>query len=380
MKLYSTSMLNAAHFIVGQTGTPAYSEGQPGCGKSNWHNALANTLKLSYWQFCPEGHIPEDVPGSGVPKPSVYEDGETEVYKKLPWEAFHNVVTNPTKWLVLVDELTCVEQDMQSALQGFLCNPPEGLLIYAAGNPISQAANAHELRPSVVNRMWMGRWQTPWDDVFEGWDGGMVFPDPQIPVLPPNWRQFMDGVVPNIKRFLLECVDVREQDVPEEPMTPYASARSWTNTLLGLAAGYSVQANQQIRYEIMAGLVGTPIAQQYSAWESELALPEMAELATDHKMAVEYLSKASSADLLSCLGGLVNYTLQQMQGEEADAAWLNCQELFDKVAAKGRYEHVWLPYAKLRSNKPKDLNPTLCDLDRKVVASHQAVTQLTAED
>lgn len=282
--------LNHAHFIVGQSGTVAASEGPPGSAKTASHEALAIATKRRFQSYRLDELIPEDIGGYPVRDELEFGGKKFPVMRRLPDERLLRCLLEPS--VVLIDELTNVGGAMQAAALQLindgigkylaqLAGDPslyskDRTWIFAAFNPIEQAASGNPLTPPLVNRMWIGKWQTDFETWHAGMERGLKFEAPSVPILPENWRDTLPHYGRVVSQFLRVRNELREA-IPDDPMAmtkPYPTIRSWANVARALAAADSVSAGEEVIAEICTGLVGEGAGLELAQWMSQKDVPD----------------------------------------------------------------------------------------------------------
>tara|TARA_Y100000401_G_C8325741_1_gene228138 strand:- start:4133 stop:5236 length:1104 start_codon:yes stop_codon:yes gene_type:complete len=294
--------LNWAYMIAPQAGVAAMAYGDPGTGKTETIKALAGATSRLWILNSLDQKEPEAM--GGFPKPSeITHRGRTyPVVKRIPEEDFVRAKLEPS--VMLIDEFTCVSEEIQAAALGWMASPPENCWVFAAGNRIEQAANGNELTEPMINRMLIVDWEVDVDSWSEGMNNGGEFSPPEVPILPAGWQEFGKIYAVQIAEFVTGDTTHSRPDYlnkvndPERMGLPFPSQRSWTNLAKVLGAADSVGANMDTKNKIAAGMVGEHIALEFMAFlelseykspEEILANPTETEIPKQAHVALSYI-------------------------------------------------------------------------------------------
>jgi hypothetical protein len=269
-----TQQLNFAHWIAGQAGVIPLSLGIPGVAKTEMHRAMAKAAGRVFRALMLDQCLPEDLGGYPVVRQIGCNGSAVDVMAKVHDERFVRCRLEPS--VLLIDELTNVGHSTQAAALQVMAEGIEGCWIYAAANPIDKAAAGVDLTPPMVNRLCVLQWETDREAVLKGWRHGFVFPEPSIPILPDNWRDFCPKWGTLLAMFIERFPDLLEAFPHDlaKASEPWPSPRSWTNVGLLRAAGESIGASDETLAKMDVGCVGLGAASQWQHWLEEQGLPD----------------------------------------------------------------------------------------------------------
>ncbi len=274
--------INAAHFIAGQAGVVPLSLGIPGVGKTAVHEALSRKTSRNFFAYLLDQMLPEDLGGFPAVRDYKLADGSfIDVMKRVHDERFIRARHEPS--ILLFDELTNVGQSVQAAALQIINSGIPGAWIFAAANPVDQAANGCDLAPPMVNRLCILDWEVDRAAIMSGFEHGFVFPEPVIPVLPDNWHDFAPKHGQLLKGFLAQKISLLEAFPKniEQATKPYPTPRSWTNAGKLLAACESVGAPRDVQVKAVYGCVGNGAGAEFFNWLDSQDLPDPEALLRD---------------------------------------------------------------------------------------------------
>lgn len=305
------SQTNWAPLIAGQAGVVPLSLGIPGVAKTAFFECLAMV------------HVLEEARLRAELEPSV----------------------------VLLDELTCAGHSIQAAALQWVNNPSANCWMFAAANPPDKAAAGVDLTPPMVNRLCVLPWETPVEAIREGWRNGLAFPDPQVPLLPNNWRDYLAKWGVLLDEFIQRFPD-RLEAYPKDPAKaaePYPTPRSWTNVIKLLAAAESVSASKNVRRLLTVGCVGDGAGAEFLAFLDMQALPDPEEVLASP----ETLQLPRRGDLAVAI---VKSILARVETDNSCSRWERCCDVFERTYSQNK-EVAMAGYGKLWKLKPADYNP-----------------------
>ncbi len=323
------SQTNWAHFIAGQAGVVPLSLGMPGTAKTAVHRALAQQAKRRFIPLMLDQMLPEDLGGIPVPRTIEINGQPQDCVVKLLDEGLVRALAEPT--VVLIDELTNASHSLQAAALQMINEPPPGCWMFAAANPLHQAANGVELAPPMVNRLCVLEWSWHNEERRAGWRSGFrSYPSPVLPIVPPDYLETFGTFWGEI---LCQCEDrfpemFGEGAYPEDPSKasqPWPSPRSWTNVGKLLAAADSVGADAVTKDALIKGCVGTAAGQQFQRFVTSLQLPDPEELLSQpHTLKLPQRFDLSRAIIASVIGRIrANATAQRWEAayDLLEVAW-----------------------------------------------------------
>ena len=131
---------------------PICIHGSPGCGKSSIIKGICDELKIDFIDVRLSQIGPEDIKGLPVPNKELH---QMDWYVNGVWPR------NPNgKGIIFLDEITAADRSIQVAAYelildrrlGKLYNVPDGYLIVAAGNTVTDHAVATTMSSALANR------------------------------------------------------------------------------------------------------------------------------------------------------------------------------------------------------------------------------------
>jgi hypothetical protein len=265
--------VNWAHYIAMQAGVVPLSLGIPGVAKTASHAALARKAGRTFLPIMLDQCLPEDLGGFPVVRDLEIGEAKVSVMRKVLDERM--MLARQTPSAVLVDELTNCAHSVQAAALEFLNNPPDGCWMGAAANPVDKAASGVDLAPPMVNRLCALEWETDVEAIEEGWRNGFEFPEPEVPILPADWKAYCVKWGRLLAQFRVHFPDLIEaypQD-PTQASQPWPSPRSWTNAGKLLAAAESVGASDAVQAKLVYGCVGQAPGTVFLRWLADQDLP-----------------------------------------------------------------------------------------------------------
>lgn len=266
--------INWAHWIAGQVGLVPYSEGDPGEAKTASHAIFARMVGRTFTELSLGDYEAEDIGGYPSPVTQKVDGKEVHFVRKLPIEPIALAQHSPS--VLLVDEFGSVEERKQVAGLKLINDGIDGCFMFACGNPVNLAANGNELSCPMVNRVLFRQWEFDVEAHQEGSRNGLNFPNPSIPLVPPNWMAF-HGKWGSLKADYIQSHPDALRAAPrtaEAQCRPWPSPRSWTNMERFLAAAESVGAKEDVLREGASGLIGESAANAFFNYVKELDLAD----------------------------------------------------------------------------------------------------------
>ena len=266
--------VNWSYWIAGQAGVIPVAFGMPGVAKTESTRALARAAGRLFLPVMLDQVLPEDLGGYPVVRQVEHEGRSLDVMRRVHDERFVRARLEPS--VLLIDELTNVGHAQQAAALQLMAEGIEGCWIFAAANPPEQAAAGIELTPPMVNRLCVLQWELDRDAIRTGWRQGLVFPSPDIPLLPSDWMHGAakwGALLCEFERAFPDLLDAFPRDVAQASQ-PFPSPRSWTNVVKLLAAAESVDASERIQSQLVYGCVGQAAGTQFLTWLSRQDLPD----------------------------------------------------------------------------------------------------------
>lgn len=266
----------------------AVAYGPSGDGKTEIMQHAAKVFdNRDYYQFVLSGESREDVKGFPTPAESTIAGVKRRCVVTLKSEIFLKAQNEHT--LVHLDEINHTPRPVFGAVHDEWINQfPGDALVVATANPPEMSTDGQELPVPVVNRCCILDWEDHYDDWLEGMAKG-EFPDPEIPLLPSNWKDYAAKWRNIIVEYAGEYPEEfdRNRTFPkseEEGAKPWRSKRSWCNLAMNLAAAESVGATLETSQKIIRGFIGVGPQRKFTDWLNIRGYPSAAELLDDPKL------------------------------------------------------------------------------------------------
>lgn len=256
-----------------QAEVPVLIWGPPGVGKTAFFKQLAEILKRKLTTVMASVREPQDF--AGLPLVDTTK-GEVNL---VPPEWARSLEEGA---IVFFDEISTTAPATQAPLLrtihertvGDNFKFPPHTSIGAAANPPEQAAGGWELAPPLANRFF----HVDWEFVPENWVTGFLsgFPEPNIPILPSNWKEYIPAARGNIASFIKKRSPLALEVPKEEAKASRAwpSPRSWEMASILMGAGSAVGADDDLMNVLVSGCVGPGAANEFLSWLKELDLPD----------------------------------------------------------------------------------------------------------
>lgn len=253
--------------------------GPPGIGKTALINAVIKKRRMLLRTLIGSTMDPTDV--AGLPVLKHLPDGTIITEFTMP-DWFYEVSEYARKFpeygaCVFIDEITTASPPVQAALLTFIQDRrigkfylPDNVLIIAAGNPASQAADGWQLAPPTANRFAHIDFIPSKVDWFAGmrvaWNSKTVS-DFEL-----NHRSFIVAFLTNNTSLINKM-----PDDPEAAGLAWPSMRQWDN-----AARMLGRAKDKIMGEmVVKSCVGTEASDEYFKWLSQLQIPSYEDVISD---------------------------------------------------------------------------------------------------
>ena len=358
------NQINWPVWIVTQTRHGmAVAIGGPGTGKTAISKAVAPLLGMEEFQSMLLGQMmPEDIIGNPIKSHVTFGGVQRECVKYIKNEQMLKLKHG--KCLTLVDEINHATRATQAAAQEEIFNsqPEQGYMI-AIANPAEIATDGYEFSAPVVNRMCLLDWETDLSAWQEGLEAGQ-FPEPNIPVLPSDWEQFIPKWTHLLATFSRQNGEYFSEEKcfpkkPEDQSKPWCSRRSWYNAAVNLAAAESVGAYEDVARKILVGFVGEGPAEVFLHYSKSEGLPSPAAFYDYPEKECHRLPRRFDT-AVACIKGVVYHTKQQIDEApspyEAKRAWEQGLD-FVEVAFKHNREVISASVAAFLRLKPSDVSP-----------------------
>jgi hypothetical protein len=327
---------NAEYWICAQTGVTPLAEGIPGVAKTAGVNAFAKAVKRKGYVLIGSIREPADIGGY----PRITDDNGMEL---VP--ASFILAASKEPYVILVDELTSCPPAVQAPMLRMIAEKVVGdvtlhpkTLVLAACNPPEIAANGVDIEIPMANRVYHHKWKMDWDNWDIGMMNGLDFPAPSFPILPENWKV-------NIPQFGTLMVGFRKkrstlfEDCPKErskATKAWGSPRSWTYGAQCVAAAHSVNAEDTVKFNLLAGLVGQGGATEFFNWIRELDIPDPEELIKEAIKSnktgkvMKYSHPRRADQVIAMLGAVSSAVLRNNTEERWLAGCTVIEQVFEK--------------------------------------------------
>jgi len=278
--------VNWPYWIALQCGMgPSIGVAMPGVGKTAIHEEVAKATGRNLLAFEMAGQLPEDAGGYG--RVCEDHDGGHALEKVLDIrikEAYRG------KHILLLDEINQGSPFTQAAWQQRILHLSRNSETWVGGcmNPPEVATMGRVLPPAVVNRCWIGQWESDNCLFFEGLENGCTFDAPELPILTDDWKSYLKPMGSSVARFLRlhpEYVPTDEalfgtefkhdiQARMKNDGSPFPSPRSWEYAVHTLAAAYSANASTSTINKLLDGTVGVAAREAYMSHEQSLNIQD----------------------------------------------------------------------------------------------------------
>lgn len=244
--------------------------GEPGVGKTALINAVTEKRGMLLRTLIGSTMDPTDV--GGLPKLMDLDNGDTLTqYTKTDWfyEIEEYAHSHPAGACLFIDELTTASPPVQAALLTFIQDRrvgkyvlPDNVLLIAAANPPSVAADGWQLAPPTANRFT----HIDYKPSIEDWFAGMKL----------AWNKEVSERETYIRGLVVAFLTSHRdliQKLPEdsdEAGRAWPSMRSWDNTARMLGATQDAALANMVT---LAG-VGEEAGSEFISWMNQLAIPQ----------------------------------------------------------------------------------------------------------
>jgi len=320
--------------IAIQAKIPVLVWGFPGTGKTSYIKKLGEALDL-----------PVEIEIGSVREPSdfgfpILKDGSVE--KAAP--AWAKRLIKAGKGILFLDELSTSPPAVQAAMLRIVLERvvgdtvlPETIAIVSAANPPEEAAGGWDLTAPMANRFCHLDWSV---DASSWLDGFLSdWPEPDIAVLPSNWR----NKIPQAKAKIAGFINSRRQIlnvVPESDTQKgkaWPSSRSWEMAAILLAAAESV-SDEDAAIRLVSGCVGCAAGIEFAAFLKNLDLPDPEDLLKEPQ---NFVLPSRGDIAYAALSSVVAAVASKPSKERWVAAWV----ILSNAAAQGGKDIV-IPAAK----------------------------------
>ena len=344
---------NWAYWIAGQAGVIPVALGMPGVAKTQTTRALARRAGRIFLPIMLDQVLPEDLGGYPVVRQLTYDGTIYDVMRRVLDEKFIQARLQPS--VMLIDELTNVGHAQQAAALQLMAEGIAGCWMFGAANPPEQAAAGVELTPPMVNRLCILHWEIDRDAILAGWRAGLQFPEPDVPLLPDDWREHLTKWGLLMCEFMArfpDLLDAYPRD-PAQASMPFPSPRAWTHVVTLCAAAESVGASESTRAKLVHGCVGVAAATQFLTWLSQQDLPDPESVLANPSS----LKLPQRGDLAMAV---ISSVLQCVRGKPTPERWEAGRDVLG-VAFGQSQEIAVAAYGTLWKSKPVAHQPRLRD-------------------
>ena len=268
--------------ILMAAGVPVLLWGDPGTGKTETVERFAADADWHMESIIASLHEPSDF--GGLPVRS--KDGVT--FEPPAWA--RRVAEHQGDALVFFDEVNTATPATQNALMRVVLNGRVGELdlgpgvrFVAAANPVSQNSAAWDLSAPLANRFAHLQWPITVEEWRIGFLNGWPRPAP-LNIEPPKEG---DNALRRAKTQIAAFVSSRPSllsDVPDAETAAslaWPSSRSWDRLAVCETLCAALHADDGVRLHVAAALVGQGPAVEYSAYISDLDLPDPLDVLAD---------------------------------------------------------------------------------------------------
>ena len=274
--------MNDAFFVAVQAGLTPVAYGAPGVGKTSVIRQFAAATGRELEVILGVTVEPPEV--GGYPRVVVRDDRHVMAYAVPEWVA--RIASDPRKYLVFYDEMTCVRPATQAAFLYPIgerrvagVHLPPHTWQCGAANPPEQAADGQEFAPPLANRVVHLQWETDpqeWAEAMMA--GGNWSASSKFPLLPADWTADRDWGFQMVGAFLRANPTLHTQfpaDLAKQSGA-WPSPRSWEYAALALGGWRASGTPQGIRDTLLIGCVGRGAALEMVQWLDNLDLPDPA--------------------------------------------------------------------------------------------------------
>ena len=334
--------INWAYWIALQCGMgPAIGVAMPGVGKTTIHDMVAQDTGRTLLAFEMAGQLPEDAGGYG--RVCDDEEGGHALEKVLDIrikQAYRG------KHILLLDEINQGSPFTQAAWQQRILHLSRNSETWVGGcmNPPEIATMGRVLPPAVVNRCWIGQWESDEDVFFDGIQNGCSFTTPEVPIRNENWKSYVRPMGQSVARFLRSRPDFLPTDEAlfgteyrreiqarmKNDGSPFPSPRSWEYAIHTLAGAYDMCASTVTINKLLDGTVGVSAREAYLAHEKSLNIQDAERL-----IAGEPLSMPVHGDLRLTL---LQRVQQALKGDCTPDRCESCMDIIEQMWSQGGAE------------------------------------------
>lgn len=303
--------------------------GDPGIGKSSITKPIAKSLNLTHVPLIGTTLDSVDVGGALV----VDQTGDEATVRRVVMAALRRACAEPC--LLVIEEVTCLPQDVQAALldvlwsrhvgDGVPLHP--GTVIVALTNPIEQAPNASEPAASLIGRFSPILYVRPTVGEVVDYFSAVLGADDSADVAASWFRDWAATA-----SAVTDLIQFAPPDISLNEGAPWAAPRAWEYGLrqaanveaLGLADGLDADEVKEDVFLALCGSVGKDKAQNY------LAVRDLRDLYDSPADVVKDPHNAKCPDDVKTQIGALGL-LQEVARLDAYAAWIFAARLRPEI-------------------------------------------------
>lgn len=252
--------------------------GPPGVGKTAIIHSIVERRNMMMRVIIGSTMDPTDV--AGLPMLRALPDGTSVTSFALPeWfvEVRDYALAHEEGAVIFIEEITTATPPVQAALLTFIQDRrigktvlPDNVLIVAAGNPPSQAADGNMLAPPTANRLVHYTYEPSVPDWFSGmlvnWNKPMTDREKEM-------RGYVVGFLTEHQNLINAC-----PDDPEAAGQAWPSMRSWDNAARMLGKVGTAKADMFFAAQVVNACVGKDAGGEFMDWMKKLTLPRYEEV------------------------------------------------------------------------------------------------------
>lgn len=330
-----------------QTGIPVLLNGMPGEAKTAYVQALSNSTSRILETVIASTRDPSDI--GGLPK----DCPNTNSFKYIPpsWAAnIINADASGQGGILFFDEISCAPPSCQAGLLRVIHEKvvgetplPQNTWIAAAMNPPEVAANGWQLSAPMANRFIHLNWTLSTETWIEGMLSG--FKEPDVEVLPANWRDF----IPSQRAIIASFIKAKPLNLRQFPKNPDEQSAAWPSPRTWDMAATLSAAYISLGYDEMAAfssVVGAPAAREFLQYKKHMDLPNPEELLANPK---NFTCPAEADKTFAILSSITATVISKNTQERQTAAWT----IINKVIEAKRVDLAAIAAQTLINNKPE---------------------------
>jgi hypothetical protein len=298
---------------------PVLLWGGPGVGKTSAVREMAEASELPCEVVIASIREPSDFAGL----PVVAADG-TGVTLAAPQWAERLVAAG--RGVLFLDEVSTAPPAVQAALLRVVLERsvgdlelPDDVAVVAAANPPDQAADGWDLAAALANRFCHLEWTLEAREWADGLLAG--FTPMQVPKFDTD---SMDARLSVARSMVSAFVMARPHLMYSPPRDAagaglaWPSPRAWAMTARLIAAADVAEDDQDVKFTLVAGCVGTAVGAEFLAWSIDLELPDPEAVLADPD---SYVVPERGDRAYASLAAIVGAVLANNTPGRWEAAW-----------------------------------------------------------